>query len=126
MAPILPADQETLASDETYSLIGASKVQGTDVYNAAGDHIGELDDIMIDKTSGKVAYAVIAFGGFLGMGETRRALPWAVLTYDTGKSGYIVRASTETLKTTPETSDYTDRDWGNRLHQHYGVSPYWI
>jgi hypothetical protein len=126
MSTDLPADQATLAKDETYSLISASKVQGTDVYNAAGEHIGDLDDVMIDKVSGKVAYAVVAFGGFLGIGEERRALPWSILTYNTEKEGYVAQASDDILRTTPEMGDYSDRAWGNRLHQHYGVPPYWV
>ncbi|HVJ32629.1 MAG TPA: PRC-barrel domain-containing protein [Terriglobia bacterium] len=126
MASTLPADQDTLAKDETYSLISASKVQGTDVYNPGGEHIGDLEDVMIDKLSGKVAYAVVSFGGFLGMGEERRALPWSILTYDIDKEGYVAQASDEVVRSTPELGDYGDREWGARLHQHYGVSPYWI
>jgi sporulation protein YlmC with PRC-barrel domain len=121
-----PTNQNTLKKDETFSLISASKVQGTDVYNTAGEHIGDLDDVMIDKASGKVAYAVVTFGGFLGMGKERRALPWSVLTYDTGKDGYVTGASDDVLRNTPDLGDYADRNWGTRLHQHYGVSPYWI
>ncbi|HVJ41851.1 MAG TPA: PRC-barrel domain-containing protein [Dongiaceae bacterium] len=126
MASSIPADQETLERDETYSLIAASKVRGTDVYDTVGEHIGDLEDLMIDKTSGKVAYAVVSFGGFLGMGEERRALPWSVLTYDIEKEGYVTGASKDVLRNTPELGDYGDREWGTRLHQHYGVSPYWI
>lgn len=126
MARSIPADQDTLAKDETYNLISASKVQGTDVYNQVGEHIGDLEDIMIDKLSGKVAYAVVSFGGFLGMGEERRALPWSILSYDIDKDGYITQASDDIVRNTPELGDYGDRDWGARLHRHYGVSPYWI
>jgi sporulation protein YlmC with PRC-barrel domain len=121
-----PTDQETLKSNETYSLISADKVQGTDVYNSAGQSIGDIDDVMIDKVSGKVAYAVVSFGGFLGMGKERRALPWSTLTYSTDVGGYVTRASDDVLRTTPDTDDYANQEWGTRLHQHYGVSPYWL
>jgi sporulation protein YlmC with PRC-barrel domain len=126
MATTIPTNQDTLAKNETYSLISAAKVQGTDVYNTVGEHIGDLDDLMIDKTSGKVAYAVVTFGGFLGMGKERRALPWSVLTYDTEKDGYVTQASDDLLKSTPQLGNYGDRDWGTQLHQHYGVSPDWL
>jgi sporulation protein YlmC with PRC-barrel domain len=126
MATTIPTNQGTLEKDETYSLISAAKVQGTDVYNTGGEHIGDLDDVMIDKTSGKVAYAVITFGGFLGMGKERRALPWSVLAYDTDKDGYVTQASDDTLKNTPDLGDYGDREWGAQLHKYYGVSPYWL
>jgi hypothetical protein len=119
--------QEQLAQDEVGSLISADKVQGTNLYNRNGDDLGEVESIMIDKPSGKVAYAVIAFGGFLGMGQERRALPWSALHYDTEQRGYVVDAGDDVIKSTPAINDnYGDRNWGSRLHQHYGVPPYWI
>ena len=75
----LPQDQETLQENETSRLISADKVQGTNIYNARGDDLGEVDDVMIDKHTGKVAYAVVTYGGFLGIGTERRALPWWLL-----------------------------------------------
>src|SRR6185436_1424007 len=93
--------QEQLAQDEVGSLISADKVQGTNLYNANGDGLGEVESIMIDKPSGKVAYAVIAFGGFLGMGQERRALPWSALHYDTQQRGYVVDAGDDVIRSTP-------------------------
>ncbi len=72
---------------ETVSLIGSDKVEGTAVYGADNSKIGKIERIMIDKISGKVAYAVLSFGGFLGMGEDYYPLPWASLTYDTQLEG---------------------------------------
>jgi hypothetical protein len=128
MATDIPRSQETLSKDETYSLISSDKVQGTTIYNSRGDDLGEVDDLMIDKVSGKVAYAVVTFGGFLGMGAQRRALPWSVLTYDTTRNGYVVDAMDDVIRNTPAADDeatYSDREWGTRLHQHFGVPPYW-
>ena len=79
--------QEQLKRDELGSLISADKVQGTNLYSRDGDDLGEVESIMIDKPTGKVAYAVVAFGGFLGIGQQRRALPWSVLHYDTRQNG---------------------------------------
>ena len=76
--------------DETVSLISAGKVQGTNVYNTQGDSLGEVYDVMIDKRSGKIAYAVMSFGGFLGMGNSYHPLPWNTLKYDTRQGGYVV------------------------------------
>jgi len=119
--------QDQLAQDEVGSLISADKVQGTNLYNQKGDGLGEVESIMIDKPSGKVAYAVIAFGGFLGMGQERRALPWSALHYDTRQHGYVVDAGDDVIRSTPTINDdYADRKWGSRLHEHYGVPPYWI
>ena len=62
--------------DETAAVISASKVTGTSVYNTDGEHLGEIHDVMLDKRPGKIAYAVMAFGGFLGIGERHHPLPW--------------------------------------------------
>jgi sporulation protein YlmC with PRC-barrel domain len=120
--------QDELARDEVGSLISAEKVRGTNLYNRAGDDLGAVENVMIDKPSGKVAYAVIAFGGFLGMGQERRALPWSVLHYDTKLGGYVSNAADDVLKNAPvfEENDYGDRVRGTRLHEHFGVPPYWL
>ena len=125
MTQVMPTDQETLKADETHSLVSASKVQGTNLYNGAGEDLGKIEDVMLDKATGKVAYAVVTFGGFLGMGKERRALPWSVLHYDQGRDAYVADATDDILRGTPELGDYTDRAWGTRLHQHFGAPPYW-
>jgi sporulation protein YlmC with PRC-barrel domain len=73
----------SVATDETNTLIPSDKVEGTAVYNLAGDRLGEVYNFMVDKHSGQVAYAVMSFGGFLGIREKYHPLPWKVLTYDT-------------------------------------------
>ena len=72
------------------SLISADRVEGTSVYNRTGDHLGSIKDVMIDKMSGKVAYAVMSFGGFLGIGEKLHPVPWSKLNYDRSQGGYVV------------------------------------
>jgi hypothetical protein len=81
----------TLDKRETSNLIGSDKVEGTPVYRLNGDNIGQIERVMIDKISGKVAYAVMSFGGFLGIGEDYYPLPWSVLTYKKGlqKNGFF-------------------------------------
>ena len=88
-------------TDETVSLISASKVQGTNVYNTDGDSLGEVYDVMIDKRSGKVAYAIMSFGGFLGVGEDYHPLPWNTLKYDTRQGGYVVGLTRHTAPRAP-------------------------
>ena len=90
---------ETL--DENAAVISASKVTGTNVYNTDGDHLGEIYDVMLDKRSGNIAYAVMSFGGFLGIGERYHALPWATLKYDTQQGGYVVGQTIDQLKEAP-------------------------
>ena len=81
---------EGVATDETRRLIASSKVEGTAVYDRAGESIGAIHNFMVDKVSGQVAYAVLSVGGFLGLGETHHPLPWNALTYSVELSGYVV------------------------------------
>jgi PRC-barrel domain len=102
------------ARRETASLIGSDKVEGTAVYGADNRKIGTLQRVMIDKMSGKVAYAVVSFGGFLGMGEDYYPLPWTNLKYDTSLGGYRVGITEDQLKGAPKFSRNTDWDWSDR------------
>jgi sporulation protein YlmC with PRC-barrel domain len=115
---------------ETTSLIAADKVQGTAVYNGAGEDLGSIYDVMIDKKSGNVAYAIMSFGGFLGIGNNYHPIPWSLLKYDTSKGGYVVNLDRHQLEGAPSYATGTDPGWGNReyetrLHDYYGVGPYW-
>jgi hypothetical protein len=87
--------------DETTDLIASSKVEGTAVYNRQGEQLGEVYNFMVGKRSGQVAYAVMSFGGFLGIGKRYHALPWSVLTYDTSRGGYVIDATKERLMAAP-------------------------
>ena len=105
--------------------ISSSKVAGTAVYNANGDKLGSIDDLIIDKLSGTVRYAALEFGGFLGVGTDRYPIPWSVLKYDTGLDGYVVPLQKEQLEKAPryaQTSvpEYTD-DYGRKVYDYYGV-----
>ncbi len=114
----------TVSSD----VISSERVEGTKVFNTAGDKLGSIDDLMIDKRSGQVRYAVLEFGGFLGMGTDRYPLPWDVLKYDTTLDGYVVPLDKAKLDGAPrygdETPDYDD-EYGRRVHRYYGVD-YWM
>ena len=104
-----------MASEETKitsgSLIAAEKVEGTDVYNLQGDKLGTVDDIMIDKVSGKAIYAIMSFGGFLGIGEKYHPLPWSTLNYDESKGGYIVNLDKKMLEGAPTYDMNDDFRW---------------
>lgn len=107
-------------------VISADKVEGTKVYNTAGDKLGSIEDVMIDKRSGLVRYAVLEFGGFLGMGTDRYPLPWSMLKYDTDKDGYVVPLTEDQLKKAPkyEASNeptYND-DYGRGVYDYYGAT----
>jgi len=120
----------TLDKRETGSLIGSDKVEGTPVYRSNGERIGQIERIMIDKISGKVAYAVMSFGGFMGIGEDYYPLPWSLLTYNPGFEGYEVNVSEQQLKGAPKYSKHESWDWadkarGQKVYDYYGVGPYW-
>jgi sporulation protein YlmC with PRC-barrel domain len=116
--------------EETANLISGDKVSGTSVYNTAGESVGEIQDVMIDKASGKVVYAVMSFGGFLGMGEKYHPLPWELLKYDSSREGYVVDLSKTQLEGAPTYDEGVDPGWGNReyeanVHKYYKTPPYW-
>lgn len=122
-APTQNADVE---SNETYSLIASDKVEGTDVRRSNGDKIGSIYRLMIDKRSGRVAYAVMSFGGFLGLGESRRPVPWEALRYNEDLDAYELNIGEDQLKTAPEYADsddfdWSDRDWNRNMRRHYAV-----
>ena len=110
-----------------HQLISSEDVEGTEVYDMSGKNIGEVDHLMIDKTSGRVAYAVMSFGGFLGLGHSHYPVPWAALKYDTSLGGFRTNINEQQLKDAPAFSDdsWGDRSWESRTHQHYKVPQYW-
>ncbi|WP_341678458.1 PRC-barrel domain-containing protein [Niveibacterium sp. SC-1] len=104
-------------------VISSDKVEGTNVYNTAGEKLGSIDDLMIDKQSGQVRYAVLEFGGFLGMGTDRYPLPWSILKYDTAKDGYVVPLDKDRLDKAPhyaldDTPTFTP-EYGTEVNRYY-------
>jgi sporulation protein YlmC with PRC-barrel domain len=98
--------------DETRSLIASDKVEGTSVYGTDGEKIGSIENVMIKKRSGEVAYAVLSFGGFLGVGSDKYPLPWSMLTYNENLGGYEVSITKDQLKRAPTYNDY-DTNWAS-------------
>lgn len=122
--------QRELNESETFDLISADKVEGTAVYGPGDENLGSIHKLMIDKMSGRVSYAVMSFGGFLGLGEEYHPLPWEVLDYDTDIGGYRVNLTREQLEGAPryaasDEPDWADPTYGREVHDYYGVPPYW-
>src|SRR5215831_3630597 len=116
----MTADQVN-PQDAASALIASDRVEGTAVYGPDNHRIGRIERLMIDKVSGKVAYAVLTFGGFLGIGEDHYPLPWAMLRYDTSLDGYKVDISEQQLKTAPKFGKDDQWDWSGRheqVHKH--------
>lgn len=118
-----------LEQRETTSLIGSDKVEGTAVYGRDEKKIGSIERVMIDKLSGKVAYAVVGYGGFLGIGDDHYPTPWTSLKYDTRLGGYVIGITADLLNGAPKYSNDNDWTWSRendqRVHDYYKVAPYW-
>jgi sporulation protein YlmC with PRC-barrel domain len=111
-------------------LMTASALEGETVLNRQGDTLGEIEEVMLDVRSGRIAYAVLAVGGFLGIGEKYFAVPWRALTLDTERKCFLLDVDKDTLAAAPEFDrDHwpamADETWTSNLHQFYRTEPYW-
>ncbi|MET3997108.1 PRC-barrel domain-containing protein (plasmid) [Bradyrhizobium barranii] len=111
---------------ETFSLIGSDKVEGTNVYGADGEKVGYIERVMIDKVGGKVSYAVLSFGGLLGIGDDHYPLPWQALKYDTNLGGYVTGIAQDQLRGAPKYADESSWNWSDpattrSVNAYYGV-----
>lgn len=111
-------------------VLSASTLEGDKVRNAAGDDLGKVDEIMIDIPSGRIAYAVLSFGGVLRMGNKLFAVPWSALRVDEDEKCFILDVSKQTLESAPgfdkdNWPDMADTTWGSQIFKHYGATPYW-
>jgi hypothetical protein len=104
------------AIEETDRLIASDKVEGTAVYNRQGEHLGTVHNFMVDKSTGQVAYAVMSFGGFLGMGESYHPLPWRVLNYDTRQGGFVIDLDRSQLEKAPKYTASNVPNWSDRAY----------
>lgn len=116
--------------DYAHELISSRRVEGTPVYNHQGEKLGTIHSLMLEKCGGKVAYAVMAFGGFLGIHEHVHPVPWELLTYDIDREGYVVDLSKEQLRGAPymhldETDRPRDRSYDEEVSSYYGTLPWW-
>lgn len=118
--------REGLPIDETSRLIGSNKVEGTAVYGNDDERLGSIYNFMVDKFSGRVEYAVMSYGGFLGMGQRFYPLPWRMLTYDTDRGGYRINMTERDLEDAPSFDRNSEprfnRSYGEHVHNYYGLN----
>ena len=112
------------------SLIDSNRVEGTEVFDPTGKHIGSIKRLVIDKASGRVVYTVASFGGFLGMGGDEYTIPWNKLNYSLDHGGFITDITEAQLKNSPDfgrntNDDYLDRDDERELYDYYDSRYYW-
>jgi sporulation protein YlmC with PRC-barrel domain len=108
----------------------SSTIVGSAVRNLKGDDLGKIQELMIDVATGRIAYAVLAYGGFLGMGDKLFAIPWEALMAKSDERQFVLDLDEETLKTAPgfDRDHYpttADTNWLSNVYTHYGYTPYW-
>lgn len=111
-------------------VVSAGTITGDSVRNLSGDDLGKVQEIMLDVDDGSIAYAVLSFGGFLGMGDKLFAVPWRALTLVRDEEHFLLDVDKEVLKDAPgfdkdNWPDFSDSRWGQEIHDHYGTTPYW-
>ncbi len=116
-----------LGTRTTHDMIESDKIDGTAVFNRDDERIGSIDHLVIDKRSGQVEYAVLAFGGLFGVGHKHYPLPWSALTYDRDKGGFVVDVTKEQLEGAPSYESKEDRpacdqDYGQQVYGYYGFT----
>ena|ERR1700679_2563430 len=116
---------------EKYGVALASKLIGESVINQQNEDLGNIRELVIDAQSGRLAYAVLSFGGFLGMGTKLFAMPWGAFEFSATKNKLVLNVDKEKLKSAPgfekdaKWPDFSDRAWGESVYSYYGYSPYW-
>lgn len=116
--------------DRHHELISSRRVEGTSVYDPSGEKLGSIHSVMLNKRSGQAAYAVMSFGGFLGMGGFAHPVPWSMLTYDEELDGYVVDLTREQLERAPtfrldESDRPRERSQEELVYAYYGQLPWW-
>lgn len=111
-------------------VMAAETLQGDDVINLQGEKLGSIEDIMLDVSSGKVAYAVLSFGGMLGMGDKLFAIPWGALTLDADRKCFVLDVPKDRLQQAPDfDKDHwpamADPSWASQVYAYYNQTPYW-
>ncbi|MGY6125794.1 PRC-barrel domain-containing protein [Paraburkholderia strydomiana] len=111
-------------------VMAADTLDGNRVLSSDGEDIGKIKDIMLDVRSGRVAYAVLSSGGFLGIGDKLLAIPWRALTLDTEQKCFVLDMTAERVKSAPgfdkdHWPSMADETWATSVHQYYGREPYW-
>ena len=116
---------------EMYGVVSASKIIGEEVVNRQDENLGKIHELVIDAKEGRLAYAVLSFGGFMGMGNKLFAMPWSAFEFAQHENKLILNVDKEKLKAAPgfdqdaKWPDFADRNWGNSIYKYYGYDPYW-
>lgn len=113
-----------------WRVLSASTLKGDSVVNAKDEKLGTIEELMIDLDRGCIAYAVLSFGGFMGMGDKLFAIPWNALTVDTIEKRFVLNVVKERLEMAPgfdkdNWPNMADQEWGAKIYSYYGSKPFW-
>jgi sporulation protein YlmC with PRC-barrel domain len=130
---LLMNDTSTTRSSSSSNLIDSRRIEGTELYDTSGKHIGSVKSLVLDKVSGRVVYVVASFGGFLGIGADTYTIPWNALKYDTSLGGYVTNITPEKLRDSPafarnnkDDDFWSDRKSEQSLYDYSGATYYWV
>lgn len=112
-------------------VLSADTMKGDDVKNTAGEDLGTIEEIMLDVDNGRISYAVLSFGGILGLGDKLFAIPWDALRLNTDDKAFYLNVPKERLENAPgfdddNWPDFANREWGESIYSYYQVEPYWL
>jgi sporulation protein YlmC with PRC-barrel domain len=120
---------ETMADRNNPDFLSASTIKGDKVINAAGEDLGKIEELMIDLRDGRLAFAVLSFGGFLGMGDKLFAIPWQTLRLKLHDHAFVLDVPKDTLEKAEgfdkDNWPVTSREWLSTVYGYYGYQPYW-
>lgn len=127
---VTPLGTQSNTPKSTRSVLSAHSLEGDRVRNPAGEDLGKVEELMLDLDSGRIAYVVVSFGGFLGIGDKLFAIPWDAFTIDVGEQEFILDVDRQTLENAPgfdknNRPDMADSAWASKVHTHYGQKPSW-
>lgn len=119
-----------MTATTTWRVLSASTLKGDSVVNAKDEKLGTIEELMIDLDRGCIAYAVLSFGGFLGMGDKLFAIPWNALKVDTIEKRFVLNVAKERLEMAPgfdkdNWPNMADQEWGAKIYSYYGSKPFW-
>lgn len=122
--------QDVTRSQNRRRVLSATAITGDQVRNSGGEDLGKIEEVMVDLDSGRVAYVVLSFGGFLGIGDKLFAVPWEALTINSEEHEFVLNVDKQMLVNAPgfdkdNWPDMADANWGSEIHGHYGTKPAW-
>ena len=113
-----------------FTIVVKKSILGAKVINTAREDLGTIEDIVIDARDNRVAYAILSFGGLLGLGDKHFAIPWEALSFDASEKIAVLSIDKDRLSNAPgfdknNWPDMANSDWGTEVHKHFGYKPYW-